>query len=54
MYNHSYLDPDMSSRNLQHKVQFDICFYFAHRGAENMEKMRKNTFKMQFDEKLET
>ena len=54
MYNHKYLDPDDCAKSLQRKVQFDIRFYFARRGAENMEKMRKNTFKLSFDTKSET
>ena len=54
MYNHSYLDPDISPQSLQRKVQFDVKFYFTCRGAENMEKMEKNTFKLEFHQKLET
>ena len=54
MYNHEYLDPDLSVKSLQRKVQFDIRFYFARRGAENMDKMTKETFKLDFDAKSET
>ena len=54
MYNHKYLDPEYSAASLQRKVQFDIRFYFARRGAENMEKMTKKTFKLSFDAKSET
>ena len=54
MYNHSFMDPDISIKSLQRKVQFDIYFYFAWHVAENMEKMKENTFKLKFNEKLET
>ena len=33
----------MMQECLQRKVQFDVCFYFARRGAENMEKDDKRT-----------
>ena len=51
MYNHQYLDPDKDHRSLQIKVQFDIRFFFARRGSENMEIM-KDVFKICFDIKL--
>ena len=54
MYNHAYLDPDLSPRSLQHKVQSDVRFYFARRGAENMDKMTKQSFKLEFHQKTET
>ena len=54
MYNDPYMDPDGSPRSLQRKVQFDIRFYFARRGAENMEKMKRNTFKLEFNNQTET
>ena len=54
MYNHPYMDPEKDAKSLQRKVQFDFRFYFAQWGAENMEKMKKNTFTMQFDTKSET
>ena len=54
MYNSRYLDPDFSAESLQRKVQFDIRLYFARRGSENMEKMKKTTFKVEFNSKTET
>ena len=54
MYNHPYMDPDKSNFSLQRKVQFDIRFFFARRGSENMDKMRKNDFELSFDQKKET
>ena len=53
MYNHQYLDPDKDHRSLQIKVQFDIRFFFARRGSENMEIM-KDDFKICFDINTET
>ena len=49
MYNHPYLDPDSGREALQQKVQFDIRFYFCHRGAENMETMKKTMFAVRCD-----
>ena len=54
MYNSEYMDPDKDADSLQRKVQFDIRFYFARRGAENMQKMKKSDFIMQFDNKTES
>ena len=48
------MDPEMNANTLQNKVQFDIRFYFARRGAENMDKMKKDTFKIEFDMKTES
>ena len=53
IYNSQYLDPDYNAKSLQCKVQFDIRFYFARRGAENMDTMKRNTFKLQFDTRSE-
>ena len=47
------MDPDISPISLQRKVQFDLRLYFARRGCENMEKMEKNHFKLEFDKKQE-
>ena len=43
------MDPDMSLESLQRKVQFDIRLYFFRRGSENMETMKKDYFKVQFN-----
>ena len=51
MYNHQYLDPDKDHRSLQRKVKFDIRFFFAGRGSENM-KIMKDDFKICSDIKL--
>ena len=48
------MDPDASPRSLQRKVQFDIRLYFARRGCENMEKMKKDDFQLQFHTKSES
>ena len=40
------MDPDGDRVSLQNKVQFDIQFYFAHHGCENMETMQKLMFKV--------
>ena len=53
LYNHPYMDPDGSPESLQRKVQFDIRLYFFRRGAENMESMKKDHFKMVFDRRTE-
>ena len=53
MYNHEYMNPDASPGALQRKVQFDLRLYFARRGLENMESMKKDHFKLDFDEKTE-
>ena len=54
MYNSEFLNPDGNAETLQNKVQFDLRFYFARRGTENMEKMKKDHFKIEFDSKTET
>ena len=43
------LDPNKDVRSLQRKVQSDIRYYFARRGAENMHEMLKRTFKLEVD-----
>lgn len=48
IYNSALFEPITPSR-LQNKVQFDIRFYFARRGAENMHSMTKNTFVLRRD-----
>ena len=53
LYKREHLDPDSSAVTLQQKVQFDIRLHFARRGCENMEKMQKDHFKLQFDKKQE-
>ena len=53
IYNSDYMDPDISPSSLQRKVQFDLRLYFARRGCENMEKMGKDHFKLEFDKKQE-
>ena len=45
------MDPDSSPQAIERKVQFDIRLYFARRGCENMEKMEKNHFKLEYDQK---
>ena len=54
MYNHRYMDPSVDNFSLQRKVQFDIRFFFARRGSENMDKMRKTDFELTFDQRSET
>ena len=44
------LDPEISPKNLQNKVIWDIRFYFARRGSENMYGMEKDHFKLTFDQ----
>ena len=48
------MDPDIDANSLQRKVQFDIRMYFARRGCENMEKIRKDDFKLTFNTQTET
>ena len=43
------LDPEAGPQQLQNKVQFDIRYYFARRGGENIYEMTKNTFKVVTD-----
>ena len=45
-----YINPDIDVRTLQRKVMFDIRYYFARRGTENMKDMRKDTFQLFRDE----
>lgn len=51
IYHSRHLDPDTTPRALQNKVQWDIRFYFARRGSENMYNMTKTTFTIKMDEK---
>ena len=51
IYHSKQLDPDEGPRQLQNKVQWDIRFYFARRGAENMYNMKKTTFAVKNDDK---
>lgn len=44
LYNHPDFDPDYCPASLQNKVQFDVHFYFARCGDENMHMMTKDTF----------
>ena len=53
MYNHEYMDPTKGPQHLQRKVQFDIRFYFCHRGCENIEKMLKTDFEVQYNREQE-
>ena len=47
------MDPDISMHSVQRKVQYDIRLYFACYGCENMNKMKKDDFKLTFDTKTE-
>lgn len=49
LYKSNLLDPDISPETLQNKVQFDIRFYFARRGDENINSMTKGTFDIFLD-----
>ena len=50
MYNHEYMNPDSSPDALQHKVQFDLRLFFFCRGMENIENMKKDHFKLDFNQ----
>ena len=52
IYNSKYLQPDAGALELQNKVQFDIRFYMMRRGSENIDKMTKNTFKLEYDTEI--
>ena len=54
MYNHPFMNPYANRYSLQHKVQFDIRFVFFRRRCENMEQMRVDDFKMDFDQEIES
>ena len=54
MYNHPYMSPNASPGALQRKVQFDLRLYFFRRGMENIENMKKDHFKLDYDQKTET
>ena len=47
------MDPTKGPQHLQRKVQFDIRFYFCHRGCENIEKMLKTDFEVQYNREQE-
>ena len=47
------MDPDSGPEALQRKVQFDVRLYFARRGCENIDKMEKDHFKLEYDQKHE-
>ena len=49
IYNSKFLDPESTVRTLQTKVMWDIHYYFARRGGENIDKMTKSTFKLSTD-----
>lgn len=49
LYNSAECNPDHSTKSLQQKVQFDIRFYFARRGAENIAEMEVDTFQIVYD-----
>ena len=53
MYNHALLDPNNRPEALQRKVQFDLIFYFCRRGMENIDKMKKDTFKVKYNTETE-
>ena len=46
IYTSPVLDPNRNVRSLQRKVQWDIRYYFARRGAENIHAMLKDDFKI--------
>lgn len=48
VYNSKYLNQG-TPEGLQNKVQFDVRFYFARRGAENMHGMTKSTYEIVTD-----
>ena len=50
LYVSPHMDPDINRYFLQNKVQFDIRFYFCHRGAENIHTMQKSMFAVMCDE----
>lgn len=52
LYNSANLNPDQDNFTLQAKVQFDIRFYFARQGAENIMEMQVDTLKLS-DSKME-
>ena len=45
------MDPEQGPEELQNKVQFDIRYYFARMGGENIYEMTKETFKCVTDRK---
>ena len=53
LYCSQLMDPTKGPRALQAKVMFDIRFYFARRGAENIKQMKVNTFRVVFDQQLD-
>ena len=53
MYNHPYMDPNSDNKSLECKVQFGIHFFVCRRGCENVEHMKVNDFKIEFNTKNE-
>ena len=47
------MNPYTSAEHLQRKVQFDIRLYFCRRGSENMDKMQKDHFNIDFNHDTE-
>ena len=47
------MNPYASPAALQRKVQFDIRLHFFRRGCENMEKMKRDHFKLDFNQQTE-
>ena len=47
------MSPDISPSSLQRKVQYDLRFYFFRRGMENLEGMKKDHFKLDFNQSTE-
>ena len=48
------LGSDNNVRSLQAKVQWDVRFYFARRGRENLHIMAKDWFQVKYDEHKDT
>ncbi|CAC5399007.1 unnamed protein product [Mytilus coruscus] len=53
LYSSAFMQP-ISPTGLLNKVKFDIRMYFFRRGAENMDKMTKDTFIVKTDPKTKT
>ena len=53
VYSSCDLDPNFHPKSLQNKLQWDLRFYFARHGTENMYKMKKDHFKLWYDEVLD-
>ena len=48
------MDPKLSPQALQRKVQFDLRLYFFRRGMENIQDMKKDHFKMEYNTQTES